>query len=101
MNELERLANDPRKLTRVNKIKLRQFDEQVNAVTSSTMNMNQSRASAKYEKRLLSASLWLTTVIYLVEPRLISARMEWPTSHVVTDGLSSWSLSTEAMILVY
>lgn len=101
MNELERLANDPRKLTRVNKIKLRQFDEQVNAVTSSTMNMNQSRASAKYEKRLLSASLWLTTVIYLVEPRLISARMEWPTSRVVTDGLSSWSLSTEAMILVY
>lgn len=29
------------------------------------MNMNQSRASAKYEKEFLSAGLWLTTVIFL------------------------------------
>lgn len=33
--------------------------------TSSAMNMNQSRASAKYETEFLSAGLWLTTVIFL------------------------------------
>lgn len=45
----------------------RRFNEQVNrTATSSQANMNQSRASAKYEKEFLSAGLWLTTVIFLV-----------------------------------
>lgn len=46
------------------KTKARQF-EQVNTTSSSTMNMNQSRAAAKYEKEFLSAGLWLTTIIFL------------------------------------
>lgn len=50
------------------KAETRRFNEQVNATTSETSpstNMNQSKASAKYEKEFLSAGLWLTTVVFI------------------------------------
>lgn len=69
--EFERLLNDvalapcPESMRRS---VTSRFNEQVNATTtntSSAMNMNQSRASARYEEEFLSAGLWLTTVIFL------------------------------------
>lgn len=62
-DEFERLMNDEDLATCPESTSSR-FNEQVNATTSSTVNMNQSRA-AKYEKEFLSAGLWLTTVIFL------------------------------------
>lgn len=63
-DEFERLMNDEELATCPESTTSR-FNEQVNKTTSSTTNMNQSRASAKYEKEFLSAGLWLTTVIFL------------------------------------
>lgn len=61
MND-EELATCPESASKT----IRRFnDEQVNTTTSSTVDMNQSRASAKYEKEFLSAGLWLTTVIFM------------------------------------
>jgi len=67
MND-EALANCPESTTNP---RASLFNEQVNKTstttnTSSAMNMNQSRASAIYEKEFLSAGLWLTTVIFLI-----------------------------------
>lgn len=48
--------------------KSRHFNEQVNESTNlvgKSMIVNQSKASGKYEDELLSAGLWLTTVVFL------------------------------------
>ena len=77
-DEFERIMNDEDLATcPESTAKTRLNNEQVNAShetttttnmlakTSPTIIMNQSKASAKYEKEFLSAGLWLTTVIFL------------------------------------
>lgn len=63
-DEFERLMNDA-DLASCPESSSRRYNEQVNTTTTSShINMNQSQASAKYEKEFLSAGLWLTTVIF-------------------------------------
>ena len=65
-DEFKRLMNDERLAScPISSSKSLQINEQVNTTTSSTMLMNQAKATSKYEEEFLSARMWLITVVLL------------------------------------